>query len=1323
MAKEVIRQDVIEVGLESNDMLASLKKINDEINRIKKSFGILDDDEPLEKTKEQADKTKESIEKTQKQTEKLKETLDKVGKTSFNKVVSGLKKVGAAAVSATKLAAKATVAGVGAASAGVAALVASSVNAYGDYEQLVGGVETLFGAGGADTAEDYAKSIGKSVSQVRDKFKILKESEAQVFKDANDAYKTAGLSANDYMETVTGFSASLISSLNGDTKKAAEYSNKAIVDMSDNANKMGSSMESIQNAYQGFAKQNYTMLDNLKLGYGGTQEEMKRLIKDAAKIDKTVKANDMSFGNIVLAIHAIQDSMDISGTTAKEASTTIQGSFSSLKSTWGNLMTSLVVGGDSFDQCLSNLVDSAKTFGDNVMPAIRKGLEGVGRLITELAPYIEAELPGLIDELLPPLLKAATALVKGLIKALPNIIKVIIKELPDVVKQIGQAITEAFGTQFPSLGEFGKSFMENVNIIAKIIPMMLGGIIAFKAIKPIVSGLGSVSKLFGKSDKSISKMKNPLENIAKTNVKTVLKGMANIAIIVGGFTAIAAAFMLVSPYIAGLLDVGSMKKVIGTIAVLGIVGSALSGLAGLVGLIPVPTVLLGLANIALVITGFTAIVTAFGALSKIPHFNEFISSGGDTLANLFEQIGKIGGSLIGSFGESVTSALPTVGKNLSDFATSLKPMFTMFNGIDVKSIGVFFGSMGSFLLKMAGNSLANFFTFGGTNFAELGIQLTTFAQNSKGFFDKVKEFPAAGFTNAKLMFEALGDIGNIPNTGGIAQWFSGTNDFAALSDGLKDLSGDGVVGFFKTAAALPQAGFVNAKELFQAISKVSSIPNTGGVAQWFSGENDLSGLAENLPAFGKSMAEFYASISGISDFGRIESLFNSLKSASGISSITELVSQNIDEIVKKISDLPQKMAKALESSGKSLSTALVKIWKDAVTASATPVNKLLDGANWILNEFGSSKRVAKWTPYAKGTDGHEGGNALVNDGRGAELVQMPNGNAFIPKGKNVFIPNAPKGMKVLSAEDTADVMGRKSPTFKYAKGNIDIWDYLDDAKGLIGKVKEKYANYNGITGLALNIGKGMVETVSGEMIPWVKKLYDEFGVLSLANYNPAKGVEQWRSTVIRALKMEGLYSEANVVRTLYQMQTESGGNPKAINNWDSNAKKGTPSKGLMQVIDPTFAAYAKAPFNKNIYDPLSNILASIRYAVSRYGSLANAYQGHGYANGGLVTKPGWIGEEHRPEMVIPLSNNKRKRALSLWERTGSILGAYTPENSPASSRSGSSTGNIYNFNMNITVEGGETNRQTARAVKNAAKEALAEFMDDFASGNKPVREY
>lgn len=1324
MAKEIIRQDIIEVGLESNDMLASLKKINDEINRIRKSFGILDDDEPLEKTKEQADKTKEEVEKTRKETEKLKDSLDKVGKTSFNKVISGLKKVGTVAVSATKAAAKVTVAGVGAASAGVAALVGSSVKAYGEYEQLVGGVETLFGAGGANTVEEYANSLGKSVSEVQDKFKILKDSEAQVFKDANDAYKTAGLSANDYMETVTGFSASLISSLNGDTKKAAEYSNKAIVDMSDNANKMGSSMESIQNAYQGFAKQNYTMLDNLKLGYGGTQEEMKRLIKDAAKIDKAVKANDMSFGNIVLAIHAIQDSMGITGTTAREASTTIQGSFSSLKSAWGNLMTSLVVGGDSFDQCLANLVDSAKTFGNNVMPAIRKGLEGVGKLITELTPYIEAELPGLIDELLPPLLKAATALIKGLIKSLPNIAKTLIKELPDVVKQIGQAITEAFGTQIPSLGKFGEAFMENANIIAKIIPVMLGGVITFKAIKPIISGFGSVSKMFGKSDKSIGKMENPLGNIAKTNVKTVLKGMANIAIIVGGFTVLAVALMLVAPYMAQLSDVKSIVKVLGVITVLGIVGTALAGVASLVGkipvttvlkgfaniaimvagmsamfavvglvsnlnfdykkmlemvkmmgiltivggaaaafaaivgLLPIPTVLIGLANIALVIGGLTAIVAAFGALSKISGFNEFIKSGGELLSNLFNTIGKVAGSLIGGIGEGVTNSLPTIGDNLTKFSKSVEPMFTMFKGVDVGGVGSFFKAIGGFMLQMAGSDILSIFT-GGFDFDELGTQLAGFADGSELFFTKVSTFPKSGFENADMLFKSLKNIGNIPNT--------------------------------------------------------------GGVAQWFSGENDLSGLAKNLPVFGEGMAKFYASISGISDFGRIESLFNSLKSASGISSITELVTQNIDEIVKKISDLPQKMAKALESSGKSLSTALVKIWKDAVTASAAPVNKLLDGANWILTQFGSSKRVARWTPYARGTDGHKGGNALVNDGRGAELIQMPNGNAFIPKGKNVLIPNAPKGMKVLNAEDTANVMGRKSPTFKYAKGNIDIWDYIDNEVGLVGAVTKKYVNYKGLKGTILNIGKGFVSTVGGEMTSWVKKMFNEFGALSLANYNPSAGVNQWKSTVIRALKMEGQYSDANVARTLYQMQTESGGNPKAINLWDSNAKKGIPSKGLMQVIDPTFRAYARAGFNSNIYDPLSNILASIRYAIARYGSLAKAYQGHGYANGGIATKPSIFGEAG-PEMAIPLTSSKRNRALGLWERTGSILGAYTPENSHTL-RSTNNSDTTYVCNFNITVNGGDNSRQTARSTKRVVKEAFKEFMNDFNNNNKPLREW
>lgn len=1360
--KNVIRQDVVQIDLDSNNILSSFQKMEKDIEKMKKLLLGLNAEEPFEETAEQAEKTGKEVQNTTKETEKLKESLNKVSKTNFSKVTAGLKKVGAMAGTVVKATAKVTAAGVGAASTGVAALVASSVKAYSNYEQLVGGVDTLF-----------------------------KNSSLTVQKYANDAYKTAGLTANEYMDTVTSFSANLLQSLGGDTKKAAEYGNMAVVDMADNANKMGTDMSSIIETYQSLAKGNYEMLDNLKLGYGGTKTEMQRLIKDAAKLDKSIDANSTSYANLVKAIHAVQKNMGITGTTSKEASTTIQGSFASLKSTWGNLMTSLIVGSDSFDQCLTNLIDSAKTFGNNIMPAVRKGLEGVGRLITELAPYIEAELPGLVDELLPPLLKAATALIKGLIRALPNIVKSLIKALPDVVKQIGQAISETFGTQFPALGNFGKLFIENAKTIANIVPYLLGGIAAFKVFKTVFSGLSNVSKLLGKSGdsvKSIEKATNPLSSLAKTNTKTVLKGMANIAIIIGGFTAIAAAVMAVSPYMSKLTDVKSLAKAVGTIGVLGAVGTGLAQLsgivgkipvstvvkglanmavmivgmsalyiligavslvnfdikrmlgvtamlgalgliggaasvfAGIVGMIPVPVVLAGLANIALVITGFTAIISAFGALSKIQGFNDFISSGGSTLANLFEQIGKIAGSLAGGFGEGVTSVLPAIGENLTKFVGSIKPIFSMFGNADLKGIGDFFGSMGTFMLKMAGNGIANIFT-GGTDFGKLGKDLTTFSVNSKGFFDNVSAFPQQGFTNAKLLFEALGDIGNIPNTGGIAQWFSGTNDFEVLSKGLGDLSSTGVVKFFNTAANLPQTGFDNAKALFESLSKISNIPNAGGIGQLFTGENDIEGLSEKLPVFGTAMAAFYNSISGISDFGRIEALFTSLKSASGIESITTLVIENINTIVTKVSELPKKMGDALKSSGESLKTALVAILTDAVKASAAPVNKLLDGANWILKEFGSSKRVAKWTPYAKGTDGHKGGNALVNDGRGAELVQMPNGNTFIPRGKNVLIPNAPKGMKVLSAEDTASLFGKKAPTFRYAKGNIDIWDYVDNAAGLVSAVTNKYVNYNGIKGAALNIGKGMVTTIGNEMTQWVKNLFDEFGALSLENYNPSAGVEQWRSTVIRALKMEKQYSDANVARTLYQMQTESGGNPKAINLWDSNAKKGTPSKGLMQVIDSTFKAYARPGYNKNIYDPLSNILASIRYAVARYGSLAKAYRGVGYANGGIATRPSIFGESGA-EMAIPLSSSKRKRGLSLWMQTGELLGLgrYTPENAPTTG--GKVNQNItYSAPINITVNGDGNSRQTARSVKNAVKEGIREMMESFEYSNKPIREF
>ena len=290
--------------------------------------------------------------------------------------------------SAVNTAVKASAAAVGAASAGVAALGTACINAYADYEQLAGGVETLF-KDSAETIHSYA----------------------------DNAYKTAGLSANEYMETVTSFSASLLQSLDGDTEKAAAAADLAITDMADNANKMGTAMESIQNAYQGFAKQNYTMLDNLKLGYGGTKEEMQRLLADAEKLSG-VKYDLSSYADIVEAIHVIQTEMGITGTTAKEASTTIQGSVASMKAAWANLMVGMADDTQNFDMLLSNFIESIGTVADNLLPRIGVVIEGMGKLVAGLAPEIASALPTLTNELLPNLVELGVQSISALVQGI-----------------------------------------------------------------------------------------------------------------------------------------------------------------------------------------------------------------------------------------------------------------------------------------------------------------------------------------------------------------------------------------------------------------------------------------------------------------------------------------------------------------------------------------------------------------------------------------------------------------------------------------------------------------------------------------------------------------------------------------------------------------------------------------------------------------------------------------------------------------------------------------------------------------------------------------
>lgn len=371
----------------------------------------------------------------EKGTSKLKNTLNKIGS------VAGTAMKGVATA-------------VGVATTAVGSLVTASVNAYAEYEQLVGGVDTLF-----------------------------KDSSQKLQEYADEAYKTAGLSANEYMSTVTSFSASLLQSLGGDTSKAADYANEALIDMSDNANKMGTSMESIQYAYQGFAKQNYTMLDNLKLGYGGTKEEMERLLADAQKLTG-VKYDISSFADVTQAIHAIQTELGITGTTAKEASTTIQGSLNSVKGAWQNLLVGITNPDADFDVLIQNLVDTVTTAGENLLPAVEQALMGVSQLIDSLLPIIAQKIPEIILQILPNLVSAGINIVTSLITGIQQ-------NLPSLIQSAMQIITQLLTALFdllPQILDMGvQILMQLVLGIAQALPELIPQ--AVNAVTTIVESL------------------------------------------------------------------------------------------------------------------------------------------------------------------------------------------------------------------------------------------------------------------------------------------------------------------------------------------------------------------------------------------------------------------------------------------------------------------------------------------------------------------------------------------------------------------------------------------------------------------------------------------------------------------------------------------------------------------------------------------------------------------------------------------------------------------------------------------------------------------
>lgn len=302
---------------------------------------------------------------------------------------------------------------------------------------------------------------------------------------ASNAYQTAGLSANDYMSTVTSFSASLLQGLGGDTEQAAEIANLAITDMSDNANKMGTDMEAIQNAYQGFAKQNYTMLDNLKLGYGGTQAEMVRLINDSGILEETIESMDgITFDQMIQAIHVVQDNMGITGTTALEASTTIEGSLNSAKAAWSNLVVGIADDSQDFDALLGNFVDSVVTAAGNLIPRMETSITGVGNLIEKLLPVIVNEIPGVINDILPELLESGINMVQSILTGIEQNLPQIMEGALLIVNQLLSAFLE----MLPQLIQLGAQVILQLILgIGESLPTLIPAIV--EAVLTIVDTL------------------------------------------------------------------------------------------------------------------------------------------------------------------------------------------------------------------------------------------------------------------------------------------------------------------------------------------------------------------------------------------------------------------------------------------------------------------------------------------------------------------------------------------------------------------------------------------------------------------------------------------------------------------------------------------------------------------------------------------------------------------------------------------------------------------------------------------------------------------
>ena len=360
-------------------------------------------------------------------------------------------------------------------SAAVGKVVSDSAAQFAEYEQLVGGVETLFGSS-YDSIDEFVEATGIGAEEAGAAWEQYQNRQQTVLDNAANAYQTAGMSANEYMNTVNGFAAALNNSLGEYAWQSANYADMAVGDMADNANKMGTSMEAVQNAYAGFSKGNFTMLDNLKLGYGGTKTEMERLMRDAEQMEGLIEGSLSvdNFADVVDAIHIVQENMGITGTTAREAATTIQGSLAQLQASWTNVLTGMGDKDADLSALIGTLVDNAQTFIGNMLPVVEQALTGVSTMIAELAPVIASELPALLQSALPMLLTSGAQVIETLAQGILDSIPLLMPQITELIVQLGTMLIE----MLPQLIQVGAEVILSLAMgIAQALPELIPTIV------------------------------------------------------------------------------------------------------------------------------------------------------------------------------------------------------------------------------------------------------------------------------------------------------------------------------------------------------------------------------------------------------------------------------------------------------------------------------------------------------------------------------------------------------------------------------------------------------------------------------------------------------------------------------------------------------------------------------------------------------------------------------------------------------------------------------------------------------------------------------